>query len=70
MIAITCEKCRRRFTPTGEEIQSFLAEAAGKKHALAPCPHCGKANKVAPERLRAALRFAPGEEAGPGQRRV
>ncbi len=63
MIAITCEKCRRRFTPTGEEIQGFLAEAAGKKHAHVPCPFCGKANKVAPERLREAVRFAPPADA-------
>lgn len=59
MTAISCEKCRRRFTPTDEEIQSFLAEAAGKKHAHVPCPYCGKANKVAPERLREAVRFSP-----------
>ena len=59
MIAITCEKCRRRFTPTVEEIQNDLATAQGKKHALMVCPHCGKANKVSPERLREAIRFVP-----------
>jgi DNA-directed RNA polymerase subunit RPC12/RpoP len=59
MIAITCEKCRRRFTPTVEEIQGDLVAAQGKKHALIACPHCGKANKVSPERLREAVRFEP-----------
>ena len=58
MIAITCDKCRRRFTPTSDEIQVYLAESQGKKHAQVLCPHCGKANKVAPERLREAVRFA------------
>ena len=59
MIAITCDKCRRRFTPTTEEIQVFLADSQDKKHVQVPCPHCGKANKVSPERLREAVRFAP-----------
>jgi RNase P subunit RPR2 len=58
MIAITCDKCRRRFTPTSDEIQVYLAESQGQKHTQVPCPHCGKANKVAPERLREAVRFA------------
>ena len=57
MIAITCDKCRRRFTPTADEIQVYLAESQGKKHAQVLCPHCGKANKVSPERLREAVRF-------------
>lgn len=64
MIAITCEKCRRRFTPTVEEIQGDLAAAQGRKHALIACPHCGKANKVSPERLREAVRFMPAAPAG------
>jgi hypothetical protein len=59
MIAITCDRaaCRRRFTPTTEEIQAYLVESQGKKHAQVLCPHCGKANKVSPERLREAVRF-------------
>jgi hypothetical protein len=57
MIAITCDKCRRRFTPTSGEIQVYLAESQGQKHTQVPCPHCGKANKVSPERLREAIRF-------------
>jgi len=65
MIAITCEKCRRRFTPTVQEIQADLAEAQGKKHALVLCPHCGKHNKVAPERLREAVRFVRPEPVVP-----
>lgn len=59
MIAITCEKCRRRFTPTAEAIHVALAASQGKKHAQVLCPHCGKANKVSPERLREAVRFSP-----------
>lgn len=59
MIAITCEKCRRRFMPAIEEIQTYLAASQGKKHAQVLCPHCGKANKVALERLREAVRFSP-----------
>jgi DNA-directed RNA polymerase subunit RPC12/RpoP len=59
MIAITCAKCSRRFTPTNEEILAVLATSEGQKHVLLQCPHCGKANKVAPERLKQAVRFAP-----------
>lgn len=59
MLAITCDKCRRRFTPTPEEIQGTLKESEGKKHALILCPHCGKHNKIAPARLEHALRLAP-----------
>ena len=59
MLAITCAKCSRRFTPTNEEIQAVLAASEGQKHVLLQCPHCGKANKVAPERLKQAVRFAP-----------
>ncbi len=59
MIAITCDKCRRRFTPPAEEIHAYLAASQGKKHAQVLCPHCGKANKVSPERLREAVRFSP-----------
>jgi RNase P subunit RPR2 len=58
MIAITCDKCRRRFTPTSDEIQVYLAESQGQKHTPVPCPHCGKANKVSSERLHEAVRFA------------
>lgn len=59
MLAITCDKCRRRFTPTPEEIQSDLTGSKGKKHAVIVCPHCGKHNKVSPERLQHALPQAP-----------
>jgi hypothetical protein len=65
MIAITCDKCRRRFTPTVEEIRADLAAAQGKKHAQMLCPHCGKANNVALERLREAVRFAPAAPTAP-----
>jgi DNA-directed RNA polymerase subunit RPC12/RpoP len=58
MTAISCAKCSRRFTPTNEEMRTALSAAEGKKHALIQCPHCGKDNKVAPERLKQALRFA------------
>jgi len=59
MLAMTCDKCRRRFTPTPEDIESYLAESEGKKHAVVICPHCGKRNKVAPERLKHALPQPP-----------
>ena len=59
VIAITCEKCRRRFTPTVNDMETALSASQGKKHAQVLCPHCGKANKVAPQRLREALRFSP-----------
>jgi RNase P subunit RPR2 len=59
MLAITCDKCRRRFTPTTEEIQATLNEAQSKKHAIIMCPHCGKRIKIAPERLEHALRLSP-----------
>jgi len=55
MIAITCDKCRRRFTPTVEELQTYLTASEGKRHAQVLCPHCGKANKVSPLRLRHAI---------------
>ena len=59
MISITCDRaaCRRRFTPTSDEIQVYLAESQGQKHAQVLCPHCGKANKVSSERLHEAVRF-------------
>jgi len=59
MLSVTCDKCRRRFTPTVEEIQADLSSSRGKKHALVICPHCGKKNKIAPERLQQAVRFSP-----------
>jgi RNase P subunit RPR2 len=59
MLAITCDKCRRRSTLTTEEIRAALAESQGKKHAQILCPHCGKHIKVAPQRLEHALRLAP-----------
>lgn len=65
MLAITCDKCRRRFTPPAEEIHTYLAASQGRKHAQVLCPHCGKANKVSPERLREAVRFSPAPPAQP-----
>ena len=65
MLSITCDKCRRRFTPTVEEIQADLSSSQGRKHALVICPHCGKKNKIAPERLQQAVRFNP--PTGPSQ---
>lgn len=59
MTAITCAKCYRRFTPTADAIRAALDAHRGQKHALLLCPHCGKGNKVAAERLREALRFLP-----------
>jgi DNA-directed RNA polymerase subunit RPC12/RpoP len=58
MTAFTCAKCYRRFTPTAEAIQAALAAGQGQKHTQIICPHCGKGNKVAPERLRQAVRFS------------
>jgi hypothetical protein len=68
MLAITCEKCRRRFTPTLEALQGYLAANQGKKYALILCPHCGKGNKIALQRLQKAVRpaiAAGGPEAAP-----
>ncbi len=66
MTAFTCAKCNRRFTPTTEEMQAALTAAEGQKHAHIQCPHCGKANKVAPERLKQAVRFVtPAERPAP-----
>ncbi len=59
MLGLTCSKCGRRFTPTTEEIQGYLAESEGKKHALVLCPHCGYHNKVDVHRLQQFLRFTP-----------
>ena len=67
MLAISCEKCRRRYTATDEELRVYLTQADGKKYAQVLCPHCGKPNKVAADRINQALRFspAPTEEAAP-----
>lgn len=65
MLAVTCDKCRRRFTVPDEELQGYLQQAEGKKHTLVLCPHCGKGNKVALVRLTQALstaRRAPAPE--------
>lgn len=59
MLAITCEKCRRRYTPTAQELQVYLSESEGKKYALVLCPHCGKGNKIGHDRINQALRFTP-----------
>ncbi len=66
MTAFTCAKCYRRFTPTVEALQAALAAAQGQKHALVMCPHCGKGNKTALERIRQALRFVPQPVAAQG----
>jgi hypothetical protein len=57
MLAIACDKCRRRFTPTTEDLQGYLALGKGRKFTLVTCPHCGKGNKVATQRVEQALRF-------------
>lgn len=58
MLAITCDKCRRRYSVTDEELHVFQGQAEGKKFALVLCPHCGKGNKVATDRIHQALRFS------------
>lgn len=73
MTAITCAKCSRRFTPTAEVIQAALVAGQGQKHTQIICPHCGKGNKVALDRLKSAVRpgrpvaapAAPAEAAEP-----
>lgn len=68
MLAITCDKCRRRYTATDEELRVYLHAAEGKKFAPVLCPHCGKANKVAADRINQALRFSPAPvEAAPDE---
>lgn len=74
MTAITCAKCARRFTPTSAVIEAAVAASQGQKHAQIICPHCGKGNKVALERLKplvhrttpAAATQAPGESVAAG----
>jgi hypothetical protein len=58
MLAITCDKCRRRYSATDEELRVYLNEAEGKKYAQVLCSHCGKASKVAVDRIHQALRFS------------
>jgi hypothetical protein len=70
MLAIACDKCRRRFSATDDELRVFLQQAEGKKFALVLCPHCGKGSKVATDRIHQALRFSaspaePEEPANP-----
>ncbi len=69
MLAITCDKCRRRYTATDEELRVYLQQAEGKKFAQVLCPHCGKPSKIAENRIRQALRFSqPAEgQAAPEQ---
>jgi hypothetical protein len=55
MLAVTCDKCRRRFSVTDEELQGYLGQSEGKKYGLVLCPHCGKGNKVAHTRMTQAL---------------
>lgn len=59
MLAITCDKCRRRYTATDDELRGYLQQAEGKKYAQVICPHCGKPSKVAENRIQQALRFSP-----------
>jgi hypothetical protein len=70
MLAITCDKCRRRFTTTTEDLQGYMVQGQGRKYTLVACPHCGKGNKVAMQRVEQSLRFtsaAPVDvEAPPG----
>lgn len=63
MLAITCDKCRRRYTATDEELRVYLQQAEGKKYAQVLCPHCGKPSKIAESRIQQALRFSPAPEA-------
>jgi hypothetical protein len=65
MLAITCDKCRRRYTPTDEELQVYLREADGKKFAQVLCPHCGKPTKVPSDRINQGLRFSATAENPP-----
>jgi hypothetical protein len=65
MLAIACDKCRRRYTATDEELRVYLEQAEGKKYAQVLCPHCGKASKVAVDRIHQALRFSPPPAEGP-----
>lgn len=58
MLAITCDKCRRRYSATDEELRVYMHEAEGKKYAQVLCPHCGKASKVGVDRIHQALRFS------------
>jgi hypothetical protein len=59
MLAITCDKCRRRYTATDDELRVYSQQAEGKKYAQVLCPHCGKASKVAVDRIHQGLRFSP-----------
>jgi hypothetical protein len=59
MLAIACDKCRRRYTATDEELRVYLHDAEGKKYAQVLCPHCGKPSKVSLDRIHQALRFSP-----------
>ncbi len=61
MLAISCDKCHRRYTATDEELQTYFQQAEGKRYVLMLCPHCGKGNKIAIERIQQALRFAAPE---------
>ncbi len=54
MLAITCDKCRRRFTLSAQEVATYATESEGKRHAMILCQHCGKGIKVDRQRLQAA----------------
>ncbi len=58
MLNVTCSKCSRRFTPSAEDLQGYLAQSEGKKYALVICPHCNYGNKIPLSRLHQAVRPA------------
>ncbi len=60
MLNVTCSKCGRRYTPSTEDLQGYLAQNEGKKFALVICPHCNYGNKIPLSRLHQAVRAAPG----------
>ena len=52
-------KCRAGSRRRLRRSRSTWPRARARNMPGASCPHCGKANKVAPERLQQAVRFAP-----------
>jgi phage FluMu protein Com len=66
MIGITCTKCNRRFTPSAEDVQAYLAQSEGKKYVQVICPHCNYGNKIAVQRLQQSVHTgaATGQQAG------
>ncbi len=70
MIGITCSKCGRRFTPSAEDVEGYIAQGQGKKHVQVVCPHCNYGNKIAVDRLQQSVHHPAGQHAQPqsGQR--